>query len=161
MHGGSFARPKPAAAVALRLTAFKACSDSVTNSRRFQQGPVVRPGGIGGNSQLPEIKGSLPGLRSSVTFARGQQDRDFDADIDGVAAYSIGGLVAGKMLAKAGFFAVVLKFRKIGLPALAGAWAGLKRFFSASAKKKRSPTAAIRRIGIPSAGPLRPGPRPA
>ena len=96
--------------MALRLTVFKACSDSVTSSQRFQQGPVVLPGGIGGNSQMPEIKASISGLRSSVTFARGQQYRDFDAGIDEVAACSIGGLVAGKMLAKAGFFAVVLKF---------------------------------------------------
>ena len=135
MHGGSFARPKPAAAVALRLTAFKACSDSVTSSLRFQQGPVVLPGGIGGNSQLPEIKGSIPGLRSSVTFARGQQYRDFDGDIDGVAACSIGGLVAGKVLAKVGLFAVVLKFWEIGLPALAGAWAVLKQFFGFGQKE--------------------------
>ena len=135
MHDGAFARPKPAAAVALRLTAFKAYSDSVTSSRRFQQGPVVLPGGIGGNNQLPEIKTSIPGLRSSVTFARGQQYQDFDADIGEVAAYSIGGLVTGKMLTKVGLFAVVLKFWEIGLPALAGAWAGLKRFFGFGQKE--------------------------
>ena len=80
-------------------------------------------------------QGSIPGLRSSVTFARGQQYRDFDADIDEVAAYSIGGLVAGKVLAKVGLFAVVLKFWRIGLPALAGAWAVLKRFFGFGQKE--------------------------
>ena len=33
--------------------------------------------------------------------------------MDDVAAYGIGGLIAGKILAKAGFFAVILKFWKI------------------------------------------------
>ncbi|TYA89160.1 DUF2167 domain-containing protein, partial [Seonamhaeicola marinus] len=37
---------------------------------------------------------------------------DFNPDIDQVAAYGIGGLIAGKILAKAGFFAVILKFWK-------------------------------------------------
>ncbi|GAB3291008.1 DUF2167 domain-containing protein [Hymenobacter humi] len=89
---------------------------------------------IGDHSQLPEIKASIPGLLAGVTFARGQQYVDFDADIDEVAAYSIGGLVAGKVLAKVGLFAVVLKFWKLGLLALAGAWAGLKRFLGFGTK---------------------------
>ena len=37
---------------------------------------------------------------------------DFDSKIDNVAAWTIGGLVAGKVLAKAGFFAIILKFIK-------------------------------------------------
>ena len=52
-----------------------------------------------------------------------------------MAAYSIGGLVAGKVLTKVGLFAVVLKFWKIGLPALAGAWTVLKRFFGFGQKE--------------------------
>ena len=48
---------------------------------------------------------------------------------------SIPGLVAGKVLAKVGLFALALKFWKIGLLALAGAWAGLKRFFGWGSKE--------------------------
>jgi len=65
---------------------------------------------------------------------------DFDPDIDEIAAYGIGGLIAGKVLAKVGLLAGLLKFVKviglglakfwkpiaIGLVALA---AGLKKFF--------------------------------
>ncbi|MBF9238386.1 DUF2167 domain-containing protein [Hymenobacter sp. BT683] len=105
------------------------------NVRLLGRKGVLVLNAIGDNSQLPEIKASIPGLLSSVTFARGQQYLDFDADIDEVAAYSIGGLVAGKVLAKVGLFAVVLKFWKIGLLALAGAWAGLKRFFGFGSKE--------------------------
>ena len=105
------------------------------NVRLLGRKGVLVLNAIGEPAQLPEIKASIPGLLSGVTFARGQQYVDFDADIDEVAAYSIGGLVAGKVLAKVGLFALVLKFWKLGLLALAGAWAGVKRFFGFSTKE--------------------------
>ena len=80
-------------------------------------------------SQLPEIKASIPGLLANVSFTKGEQYTDYNADLDEVAAYSIGGLVAGKVLAKVGLFGVILKFWKLGLLALGGAWAAVKRFF--------------------------------
>lgn len=84
---------------------------------------------VGSANDLPAIKASIPGLLQSVTFTKGQQYTDFDSGLDEVAAYGIGGLIAGKVLAKIGLFAVVLKFWKLGLLALGGAWAGLKRYF--------------------------------
>ena len=62
-----------------------------------------------------------------MSFAKGQQYTDYNAGIDEVAAYTIGGLVAGKVLAKVGFFAIILKFWKLGFLALGGAWAAIKR----------------------------------
>ncbi len=85
--------------------------------------------------QLAEVKASIPGLLANVQFAKGQHYTDYSAGLDEVAAYSIGGLVAGKVLAKVGLFAVVVKFWKLGLLALAGAWAGLKRFFGLGSKE--------------------------
>lgn len=79
--------------------------------------------------QLPEIKASIPGLLANVQFVRGEQYRDFNPNLDEVAAYSIGGLVAGKVLAKIGAFALFAKFWKVGLLALGGIWAAIKRFF--------------------------------
>lgn len=79
-------------------------------------------------AQLPEIKASIPGLLANVGFVRGQQYNDFSAGIDDVAVYGIGGLIAGKVLAKVGLFAVILKFWKLGLLAVGGAWAAIKRF---------------------------------
>ena len=61
-------------------------------------------------SQLPEIKASIPSLLVNASFTKGQQYNDYSAGIDEVAAYGIGGLVAGKVLTKGGFFAVILKF---------------------------------------------------
>lgn len=91
---------------------------------------------VGSTKDLAAIKASIPGLLSAVTFSKGQQYLDFDSGIDKVAAYGIGGLIAGKVLAKIGLFAVMLKFWKLGLLALSGAWAGIKRFFTGKSKKE-------------------------
>ncbi|HEX8659809.1 MAG TPA: DUF2167 domain-containing protein [Hymenobacter sp.] len=90
---------------------------------------------VGGPRQLSEIKASIPGLLANVTFAQGERYVDFNPGLDEVAAYTIGGLVAGKVLAKVGLFAVVLKFWKLGLLALGGVWAALKRFVGLGAKE--------------------------
>jgi uncharacterized membrane-anchored protein len=105
------------------------------NVRLLGRKGVLVLNAIGEREQLPEIKASIPGLLAGVSFARGQQYIDFNPDMDEVAAYSIGGLVAGKVLAKVGLFAIILKFWKLGLLALAGAWAGLKRFFGFGTKE--------------------------
>lgn len=52
-------------------------------------------------------------ILASVEFNDGHRYSDFNPDIDEVAAYGIGGLIAGKILAKAGFFAILLKFWKL------------------------------------------------
>lgn len=105
------------------------------NVRLLGRKGVLVLNAIGEPREMPEIKASIPGLLAGVTFARGQQYADFDSGLDEVAAYSIGGLVAGKVLAKVGLFAVILKFWKLGLLALAGAWAGIKRFFGFGVKE--------------------------
>ncbi len=69
-----------------------------------------------------------------MSFTKGEQYADFNPSLDQVAAYGIGGLIAGKVLAKVGLFAVILKFWKLGLLALSGAWAGVKRFFAGKGK---------------------------
>lgn len=63
--------------------------------------------------QLPEVNAHVKEVLSSVTFKKGSTYFDFDPDVDEVAAWTVGGLVAGKILAKVGFFALVLKFWKV------------------------------------------------
>ena len=80
--------------------------------------------------QLPLVKENIDVVLSSVSFNEGNRYADFNPDLDDVAAYGIGGLVAGKVLAKAGFFALLLKFWKfiaIGVVGLFGAFK--KRIF--------------------------------
>ncbi|MCB9185136.1 MAG: DUF2167 domain-containing protein [Flavobacteriales bacterium] len=85
---------------------------------------------IGDISVLPVFKNDIDEILASVEFNEGHKYSNFDPDIDEVAAYGIGGLIAGKVLAKAGVFAALLKFWKVIAVAVVGAFAALrKRFF--------------------------------
>lgn len=63
--------------------------------------------------ELNVVKADIPKVVHIANFTSGNTHKDFDPDVDEVAAWTIGGLVAGKVLAKVGFFAVLLKFWKL------------------------------------------------
>ena len=105
------------------------------NVRLLGRKGVLVLNAVGEPGQLAQIKASIPGLLSGVQFAKGEQYADFNPSIDEVAAYGIGGLVAGKVLAKVGLFALLAKFWKLGLVALAGLWTAVKRYFGFGAKE--------------------------
>lgn len=81
-------------------------------------------------SELPEVEQNIDKVITSVEFAEGSRYSDFDPDIDEVAAWTVGGLVAGKVLAKAGFFALIAKFWKIIALAIAGVGGSIWKFIS-------------------------------
>ncbi|MER8472558.1 DUF2167 domain-containing protein [Mesorhizobium sp. M0991] len=76
--------------------------------------------------QLPEIKQSLDEVLDLAVFKPGKTYLDFRPGVDTVAAIGIGGLIAGKLAAKAGFLVVALialkKFGIFLLIPLAGLW---------------------------------------
>lgn len=79
---------------------------------------------IGSMEDLGIVQQDIPQVLNIVEFNDGYKYKDFDPSVDEVAAWTIGGLVAGKVLAKVGFFAVIAKFGKfivIGLMAFFGA----------------------------------------
>jgi uncharacterized membrane-anchored protein len=81
---------------------------------------VLVANAIAGINQLGIVKQNIPKLIPSVEFKSGEKYEDFNPSIDKVAAYGIGGLVAGKVLAKAGIFVFLLKYIKlIGLAVVA------------------------------------------
>jgi uncharacterized membrane-anchored protein len=86
---------------------------------------------VAGMTEISEVQQSIDPVLSSFSYAEGSRYDDFDPQIDEVAAWTIGGLVAGKVLAKAGLFAILLKYIKligIGVVALGGAlWKWYKR----------------------------------
>jgi uncharacterized membrane-anchored protein len=59
--------------------------------------------------QLGVIKPQVEDLLPQVEFATGHRYEDFDPDVDKVAAYGLGALIAGKVLAKTGLLAGLLK----------------------------------------------------
>jgi uncharacterized membrane-anchored protein len=79
---------------------------------------------IANMDQLPEIQANVPAVLAMTEFNGGSRYADFDPDIDQVAAYGIGALIAGKVAAKAGLFATaVLLLKKFWLvPVLLFGW---------------------------------------
>ena len=88
---------------------------------------------IGEMTTLPQVNADIGQILPSVDFNEGHQYKDFDPSIDEVAAVGIGGLIAGKVLLKAGILAkigvLLAKFWKVILIAIAGAGASIRRFF--------------------------------
>lgn len=67
---------------------------------------------IANMGQLEEVNAARDEVLAMVSFNDGHKYSEFDPDIDKVAAYGIGGLIAGKVLAKTGFLALALVFLK-------------------------------------------------
>lgn len=93
-------------------------------------------------NDLDLVKQHVPDVLNIVQFNEGFRYADFDSKVDDVAAWTIGGLVAGKVLAKAGLFALLAKFGGKILLVLGAAGAGLWRFFSNRRKDAGGPPAA-------------------
>ena len=79
---------------------------------------------------LPLVQKDIPKVLDIVKFKEGHRYKDFDPSVDEVAAWTLGGLVAGKVLAKVGFFAIVLKFWKIIALGVIAALSAVRQFFT-------------------------------
>lgn len=81
---------------------------------------------VGTVDQLPEVKPKINDIINATTYNKGEKYTDFDPKLDKVAAYTVGGLVAGKVLAKAGIIAIIAKFGKIIVFGIIGLVAAFK-----------------------------------
>lgn len=70
---------------------------------------VLELNAVAGMSQLPLVRAEMEKVLPRAEFETGSRYADFDPELDEVAAYGIGGLIAGKVLAKVGLFAGLLK----------------------------------------------------
>ncbi len=71
-------------------------------------------------SSFDDVKKDIPDLLNIAQFDKGYTYADYNSSTDHLAEWTIGSLVAGKVLAKVGFFAAILKFWKVILVALGG-----------------------------------------
>ncbi|MBP6624829.1 MAG: DUF2167 domain-containing protein [Chitinophagaceae bacterium] len=79
--------------------------------------------------ELEIVKNQIGLIRNSAQFTEGNNYSSFNSSTDKIAAYTIGGLVAGKLLAKVGLFALLLKnIKLIGL-GIVGLFAGLRKWW--------------------------------
>jgi uncharacterized membrane-anchored protein len=93
-------------------------------------------------SALEDVKANIDPVLTAFTYSEGNQYDDFNPEVDEVAAWTIGGLVAGKVLAKAGILALVLKnIKLIGL-AFVGLGGAVWKWF----RRKTEPPV-VREIG--------------
>lgn len=81
-------------------------------------------------NELNLVKNDIDKILSIATFTEGNRYSDFNNNTDKIAAYTVGGLVAGKVLLKIGFFA---KFWKLIVLAFAAIGGWLVKYF----KKKK------------------------
>ena len=92
---------------------------------------------VGVEPDLPVLEAAMTTLLPHVQFVDGKRYDQFDSDLDSVAAYGIGALVAGKVAAKIGLLAklgvILLAGKKLILFAVIGIGAFLAKRFG---KKK-------------------------
>ncbi len=86
--------------------------------------------------QLDSVNNHINDVLGMVSFNEGSRYSDFDSSTDEVAAWTIGGLVAGKVLAKVGFFAVIMKFLKFIIIGIALAGGAIWKFITGRKKKE-------------------------
>ena len=91
---------------------------------------------IGDIDRLPAVKKGIPAILSSVDFTSCNRYRNFNPSVDKMATYGVGGLIAGKVLAKVGFFALILKFWKIMAGVVMAAFYYIKKILTGKKKEQ-------------------------
>ena len=86
---------------------------------------------------LAVIRSVIPDVLEMAQFEPGSRYADYVPGADKVAAYGIGGLIAGKVLAKAGLLAVLLVFLKKGWIIVLFALGGLIKLAGGLFRKKQ------------------------
>lgn len=100
------------------------------NIRKLGREGFLQLNFIADMNSLPEINQRLDQVLAIPSFTDGNRYADFNPETDHLAAYGIGGLIAGKALAKTGFLAVALLFlKKFGIFILAGVFGLGKMLF--------------------------------
>lgn len=82
---------------------------------------------VGGVNNLADIDKNIPAVVKIATFNDGSKYSDFNPSVDKVAAYTIGGLIAGKLIAKTGFLLLLLKNIKLIALAIFGGFAAFRK----------------------------------
>lgn len=98
---------------------------------------VLSMNAVASMSELGMVKRDINKVLNIAEFTEGNKYTDFNSSIDKVAAWGIGGLIAGKVLAKTGVVAAagvgIFKFLKIIIIGIGALFAGFFKFF----KKKK------------------------
>jgi uncharacterized membrane-anchored protein len=113
------------------------------NVRVLGRKGVLQLNAVSTMDELENVKANIPGVLAMAQFNDGFRYDQFDDNTDEVAALTVGGLVAGKVLAKVGLFAFFGKFFKVILLAVAAGGAMLWRLISGRKKKNEVPEGGV------------------
>lgn len=95
---------------------------------------VLSLNAVSSTKQLQTIRQDMQSVLTFVEFSEGNRYSDFVPGADKVAVYGIGGLIAGKLLVKAGLFKIILAAllagKKFVVVALIGLGLLLRKLFS-------------------------------
>lgn len=90
--------------------------------------------GVAGMSQIDQIRKETRAILPAIEFTEGNRYEDFTPSTDRVAAYGIGGLIAGTAAVKMGFFKLlwvgILGFKKLIIGLVIAGLAALKFLWS-------------------------------
>jgi uncharacterized membrane-anchored protein len=92
---------------------------------------------VGKMYDLPQVNANISKVLAVASFTEGNSYFDFDPKVDHVAAWTIGALVAGKLLAKAGIFALIVKFLAPFWKFIVIAFAGIGAWFKRRLGRKK------------------------
>ena len=91
---------------------------------------------VGNMGNLPDINKNIESVLNSVEYTEGNKYAEFQPSLDKVAAWTVGGLVAGKVMAKVGIVAVIAKFGKVIFIAVAAGGSAVWRFIRGRRKEE-------------------------
>lgn len=106
------------------------------NIRVLGRRGVLQMNFISGMESMDLIRTDIPSILPHVIFNDGHRYDEFDPDLDTVAAVGIGGLIAGKVLAKGGVLVALAKFWKFIAIGAVAALGALRKFFGMKKKDK-------------------------
>lgn len=99
---------------------------------------VLSMNAVAGLEELAAVREGMAALLAGVEFVPGNRYEDFDSSTDNLAAYGIGGLIAGKLALKAGLFKGLLALLVAGKKLVILAVVGIGAFFSKRFRRNRS-----------------------
>ena len=99
------------------------------NLRVLGRHGVLFVNAVANMNDLAIVKPDVNEIIENISFDEGSRYEDFNSATDNVAAWTLGSLVAGKVLAKAGFFALIAKFGKFIAIAVGGIFLTLWKKF--------------------------------
>lgn len=90
---------------------------------------------IAGIHELPLVNKDINKVLAMASFTQGNTYADHTSN-DKVAAYTVGGLVAGTILTKVGFWAIIAKFFKLIIVGIVGAFYAVRKWLTGKGRKK-------------------------